>query len=120
MGEIWDAINKDIRGRTEKANHIGYQLMQKDLQEFYQAGEPKVYVRTGAYGQAAWNSGVIESGSGYRFTYILEPPPYKTGSITIGDVMEGIQYNGYGILGSPGTWGHAEMDIEVALERAFS
>ena len=121
MGKIFDVIDKQIiKPRVDASESEGFQMTKEDIVSFYSHGIPRVYKRTGAYGESPETSGVSGGNGNYHYEIYLNPPEYSTGTYSGQKVMEEAQYNGSGILGRGGTWFEAMYDIEEAIKKNFS
>ena len=120
MGKIFSAIDKQIiRPRVNASYNEGISATIEDIMSFYFQGNPKRYVRTGAYGDSP-NGTPPSGGNGkYDYSIYLERPEYNTGTPGF-PVLEQAQCNGSGILGRPNTWHESEEDIIEAVIRSFS
>ena len=121
MGEIFNAIDKQILWpRTLSSQQQGFAATQESIQSFYSQGQPRVYKRTGAYGESPHSDYPSGGNGNYHYNIILNPPAYSTGTYSGQKVMEEAQSNGSGILGKPGTWNEAVENIGRILESIFS
>lgn len=120
MGKIFQQIDKEIiRPRVLASEREGFQMTKEDIESFYMQGNPKIYKRTGAYGESPRTTGVSGNNGNYDYHIYLDPPEYTTGTYSGQKVMEEAQWHGSGILGRAGTWFEAEHDIEEALKNNF-
>lgn len=121
MGKIFDAIDKQIiKPRVIASESEGYKRTEEDINSFYTQGNPKIYERTGAYGESPESSGVSGGNGNYHFSIRLNDPTYSTGTFDGRKVLEEAQHNGYGILGKSGTWAETERDVEAIINKNFS
>lgn len=120
MGKIFSAIDQQIiRPRVNAAYAEGYQATKEDIESFYTQGNPKVYQRTGAYGESPNSTPPHGANGDYDYNIRLDDPTYTTGNYDGHTVLEKAQYHGSGILGRAGTWYEAQEDIKQALEKNF-
>ena len=121
MGKILDAIDKQIiKPRIMASEQEGFQATKEDIESFYIQGSPRVYQRTGAYGESPESTGFQGGNCEYHYTISLNPPEYSTGTYSGQKVLEEAQWHGSGILGRAGTWFEAEEDIKQAVIKNFS
>ena len=122
MGIIMDAIDSQIiRPRVTAAESEGFAQTQADIQNFYSSGSPVKYIRTGTYESSPRSSGVISQGNGnYHYDIHLNVAEYPYGKLSGLQIMNCIQNNGAGVLGTPGTWDDAVQDIIEAVKANFS
>lgn len=122
LGKIFDAIDKQIiRPRVDASYEEGFSLAKKDIEDFYIQGNPKVYQRTGSYGNSPNSDSPSSEGNGnYKYNIRLDAPKYHTGTYDGHTVLEQAQFKGSGILGRGGTWYEAEEDIKNAIIKNFS
>ena len=120
MGKIFDAIeNQIIKPRVDASEQEGFRMTKEDIESFYIQGNPRVYERTGAYGESPESTGVSGGDGNYRYSIRLNPHDYSTGTPGF-PVLQEAQYHGSGILGRAGTWFEAEKDIVAAIRKNFS
>lgn len=122
MGIIMDAIDSQIiRPRVTAAESEGFAQTQADIQNFYSSGSPVQYIRTGTYESSPRSSGVISQGNGnYHYDIHLNVAEYPYGKLSGLQIMNCIQNNGAGVLGTPGTWDDSVQDIIEAVKANFS
>lgn len=121
MGRIFNAIDRQIiRPRVYAAEAEGIAQTMEHIQSFYSQGEPHRYLRTGAYGNTPFSSGVSGGNGNYKYTIELIPPFYSTGTYSGEMVLQEAQSNGSGILGKPNTWAESEEAIIKAIMQNFS
>ena len=112
MGKIFDAIDKQIiKPRVKASYEEGFTMAKEDIEGFYIQGNPKVYRRTGAYGDSPNSDPPSGSNGNYN---------YNIGTYDGHTVLEQAQFKGSGILGRAGTWYEAEEDIKNAIIKNFS
>ncbi len=121
MGKIFDAIDKQIiKPRVKASYEEGFTMAKEDIEGFYIQGNPKVYRRTGAYGDSPNSDPPSGSNGNYNYNIRLDDPEYHTGTYDGHTVLEQAQFKGSGILGRAGTWYEAEEDIKNAIIKNFS
>lgn len=119
LGKIFDVIDKQIKTRVEASYVEGFSQAKEDIEGFYIQGVPKIYERTGAYGDSP-NSTPPSGGNGnYHYNIRLDDPEYHTGTYDGHTVLEQAQFKGSGILGRAGTWYEAEEDIKKVIMENF-
>ena len=120
MGKIFNQIDKQIiRPKVNKAYKQGFKATENNMQDFYSQGSPKIYSRTGQYGDSPRGSGVSGGNGEYNYWIMLEEPVYSTGTPGF-PVLDEAEVGGSGILGKPGRWEQSEQDIENAIIDNFS
>ena len=121
MGIIMDAIDAQIiRPRVEASEQEGFQMTQTDIQNFYSSGSPVKYIRTGTYESSPRSSGVSGGNGNYHYDIHLNVAEYPYGKLSGLQIMNCIQNNGSGVLGTPGTWDDAVQDIIEAVKANFN
>ena len=121
MGIIMDAIDSQIiRPRVTAAESEGFAQTQADIQNFYSSGSPVQYIRTGTYESSPRSSGVYGGNGNYHYDIHLNVAEYPYGKLSGLQIMNCIQNNGAGVLGTPGTWDDAVQDIIEAVKANFS
>lgn len=121
IGKIFNAIDRQIiRPRVNASYNEGISVTKEDISGFYSQGNPRRYVRTGAYGDSPNSTPPSGSNGNYDFNIRLDDPSYNTGTFDGHTVLEQAQFKGSGILGRPNTWHESEEDIMEAVMRNFN
>ena len=122
MGIIMDAIDAQIiRPRVEAAEQEGLEMTKTDIRNFYKVPEGVRYRRTETYKNSPASSGVVSQGNGnYHYDIHLNVAEYPYGKLSGLQIMNCIQNNGAGVLGTPGTWDDSVQDIIEAVKANFS
>ena len=122
MGIIMDAIDSQIiRHRVTASEQEGLEMTKTDIRNFYKVPEGVRYRRTETYKNSPASSGVVSQGNGnYHYDIHLNVAEYPYGKLSGLQIMNCIQNNGSGVLGTPGTWDDAVQDIIEAVKANFS
>ena len=113
-------LQNEMRAAMEEAMDLSKNAVEMETHAFY-VGNPKVYVRTGAFGDSPERTDVGGSGDSlYGEVYMDGGYTYDTGMRPSGYTVFGWAEEGsHGILGRTGTWERSEAQIEQAINAAF-
>lgn len=121
----WDALEKaiqqEMKNAMEESVRKGYLKACENAVDFYSEGSPKVYQRTGTYGDAPDTDGVKGSGNNLSAKIYMNPSghEYTTGTFSAQEVWEAAENHTAGVLGKAGRWEQTERDIEDAVNESF-
>lgn len=121
----WDALEKaiqqEMKNAMEESVRKGYLKACENAVDFYSEGSPKVYQRTGTYGDAPNTDGVKGSGNNLSAKIYMNPSGhgYTTGTFSAQEVWEAAENHTAGVLGKAGRWEQTERDIEDAVNESF-
>lgn len=121
----WDALQKaiqqEMKNAMEESVRKGYLRACENAVDFYSEGSPKVYQRTGTYGDAPDTDGVKGSGNNLSAKIYMNPSGhgYTTGTFSAQEVWEAAENHTAGVLGKAGRWEQTERDIEDAVNESF-
>lgn len=127
----WDALKKAMQDEMRKAmieaETKSYLDALHNASDYYSEGNPKVYVRTGQYGNSPRTTDVQGSGDNLNYEIYLDQEfDYYESYVennghhwTTPKIFDAIE-NGYGgTLGNHGRWKQTEMDIEKNIKDSF-
>ena len=99
----------------------GYLKACENAVDFYSECSPKVYQRTGTYGDAPDTDGVKGSGNNLSAKIYMNPSGhgYTTGTFSAQEVWEAAENHTAGVLGKAGRWEQTERDIEDSVNESF-
>lgn len=119
--ELERELQKEMLGAMRETENKGYLKACENAVDFYTEGNPRVYNRTGTYGDAPDTTGVEGSGNNLSFKIYMNPSGhgYTTGTFSAQEVWEAAENHSYGVLGKPGRWAQTEQDIENIANEAF-
>lgn len=121
----WEALEKaiqqEMKNAMEESVRKGYLKACENAVDFYSEGSPKVYQRTGTYGDAPDTDGVEGSGNNLSAKIYMNPSGhgYTTGTFSAQEVWEAAENHTAGVLGKAGRWEQTERDIEDAVNESF-
>ena len=121
----WDALEKaiqqEMKNAMEESVRKGYLKACENAVDFYSEGSPKVYQRTGTYGDAPNTDGVKGSRNNLSAKIYMNPSGhgYTTGTFSAQEVWEAAENHTAGVLGKAGRWEQTERDIEDAVNESF-
>ena len=125
----WGSLKKGLQNRMREALmgalDDSFMALSQNVLDFY-SGKPKIYDRTGAFGESPeWKPvegsgdslvGVVYMDGGYQYDTGMHPSGLT--------VFQWAEEGSHGILGNTGTWAKTEEDIIQAINdnfgRAFS
>ena len=122
----WEALEKaiqqEMKSAMEESVRKGYLKACENAVDFYTEGSPRIYQRTGKYGDAPDTDGVEGSGNNLSAKIYMNPSghEYTTGTFSAQEVWEAAENHTAGVLGKAGRWTQTEHDIEDAVDESFS
>lgn len=113
---------KKMRRAMEETVVEGWIKARENAQDFYSAGSPSWYDRTGKYGDAPDAEDVSGSGNHLHTKIYMNPSGhgYTTGTFSAQEVWQAAEDHTAGVLGVSGRWAQTESDIKDIGNRAFS
>ena len=120
----WSSLKRGLQDEMRKALmgalDDSFMALSLNAKNFYQ-GNPKVYDRTGAFGESPEWKPIEGSGDSLVATVYMDGGyTYDTGMQPAGlTVFQWAEEGSHGILGSTGTWERTEEDIEQAINDNF-
>ena len=121
----FDDIERQLQNILRDAVYEAYDKSCLDLQvytdQFYYAGSPKLYVRTGAFLGNPSFDGVSGGGNYYEGKLHSEPINYpKHGNVSMEQIQEAMNSGGLNIQGVLGYWTKTEEKMQENLDSAIS
>ena len=115
------AIQQEMKSAMEESVRKGYLKACENAVDFYTEGSPRIYQRTGKYGDAPDTDGVEGSGNNLSAKIYMNPSghEYTTGTFSAQEVWEAAENHTAGVLGKAGRWEQTERDIEDTVNESF-
>lgn len=113
---------KKMRNAMERTVTEGWIKAVENAEDFYSQGSPKLYDRTGIYGDAPDADDVSGSGNSLHARIYMNPNGhgYRTGTFSAQEVWQAAEDGSAGVLGKSGRWAQTEEDIETIGNIEFS
>lgn len=121
----WGAIEKAAKRKMQDAmkttEQRSFMSALENAEDFYSQGNPKIYKRTGKYGDAPDSTGVTGSGNRLEAEIYMNPSGhgYTTGTFSAQEVWQAAETGSAGILGLPGRWNKTKQDVEKIINEEF-
>lgn len=99
----------------------GWVKARENAEDFYSVGSPRVYERTGTYGDAPDADPVTGSGNELHSRIYMNPNNhgYRTGTFSAQEVWEAAENHTAGVLGKPGRWAQTVKDVKDIIDTEF-
>lgn len=122
VSSLLAAVNKEMMQAMNEIDKNGLKIAKKNAKDFYTQGKPKVYDRTGTYGDAPNSTGVQGGGNHWSTEIYMEESGhgYRSGSFSAREVWEAAENHTYGVLGKPGRWAQTEEEVEKLANEIFA
>lgn len=122
VSSLLAAVNKEMMQAMNEIDKNGLKIAKKNAKDFYTQGKPKVYDRTGTYGDAPNSTGVQGGGNHWSTEIYMEESGhgYRTGSFSAREVWEAAENHTSGVLGKPGRWSQTEEEVEKLANEIFA
>lgn len=103
---------------TEQGSHMA---ALENTDEFYSQGNPRIYKRTGKYGDAPDSTGVTGGGDHLHAEIYMNPNGhgYTTGTFSAQEVWQAAETGSAGVLGLPGRWAETKEDVGKIIDEEF-
>lgn len=121
----WGALKKyaqqkqrEAMNATEQRSHLA---ALENAEEFYSQGNPKMYERTGKYGDAPDSTGVTGGGDHLHAEIYMNPDGhgYTTGTFSAQEVWQAAETGSAGVLGLPKRWAETKNDVCEIIDEEF-
>lgn len=122
VSSLLAAVNKEMMQAMNEIDKNGLKIAKKNAKDFYSQGKPKVYDRTGTYGDAPNSTGVQGGGNHLSTEIYMEESGhgYRSGSFSAREVWEAAENHTSGVLGKPGRWAQTEEEVEKLVNEIFA
>lgn len=122
ISSLLAAVNKEMMQAMNEIDKNGLKIAKKNAKDFYSQGNPKVYDRTGTYGDAPNSTGVQGGGNHWSTEIYMEESGhgYRTGSFSARKVWEAAENHTSGVLGKPSRWAQTEEEVEKLANEIFT
>lgn len=121
----WSALEKaairKMQGAMKATEQRSFMSASENAKDFYTQGNPKMYKRTGKYGDAPDSTGVTGNGNHLEAEIYMNPSGhgYTTGTFSAQEVWQAAETGSAGILGLPGRWNKTKQDVEKIINEEF-
>lgn len=121
FAQLEKECQKKMRNAMERTVVEGWMKARENAEDFYSQGDPKVYRRTGKYGDAPDAKDVSGSGNHLHAEIYMNPSGhgYTTGTFSAQEVWQAAEDGSAGVLGKPGRWAQTEQDVQDIVNREF-
>lgn len=120
----FDDIERQLQNILRDAVYEAYDKSCLDLQvytdQFYYAGSPEYYIRTGAFEGNPVFDGVSGGGNYYEGKLHSEPISYPQMGVSPERIQHAMNYGGLRIQGLVGYWTKTEEKIQENLDSAIA
>lgn len=131
MGELEAMLRQQLQSAMQVVQAKSEADMFEEVGNFYTAGSPTIYQRTGALGSSPRTTGLSVGGNSVSFEAYLEPPGYTVPNPAFTSrgyasyfsplqVLNAAEYHFANVRGRPGFWRRSEQKIERDLNSTLA